>query len=143
MKHSSSAIQDSTEVKYSIYRSSLIIPASFISGRDIHRDGCHKQNTLTSTSQGIQDKCFICDIPGLELTQPIEFYVRRDEDNTIIAICDALNTHSTGKTLLEAKENLEYNIADLYNELMEDDEFSEDLLKIKKYLKRIIINQVG
>ena len=49
-----------------------------------------------------------------------------------------LPLHSYGDSKEEALSNLKHNIQSFYEELMEDDDFSEQWLHYKKYLKEIV-----
>jgi hypothetical protein len=75
------------------------------------------------------------------LLSSIDALVEVDDDGFIARTHD-LPLYGYGEEPFEAINNLKYEIESLYNDLMEDDNFTEDLLKIKSFLKGIVKNDI-
>lgn len=72
------------------------------------------------------------------LSTPLWIIVEPD-DNGIIARCADLPLYGYGDDATEAINNLKFEIDSLYDDLMEDDNFTEDWLKIKSFLQNKVI----
>lgn len=55
------------------------------------------------------------------------------EDGEYITSAIELPLYGSGETVHEAKEHLQYEIDTLYNDLMEDDDFSDEFLEYKTF----------
>ena len=73
-------------------------------------------------------------LPNKELKAPIEVVVERDGD-ALLARTLELPLYGQGNDAIDAIAALKYEIESLYDDLMEDDNFSDEWLKIKEYLK--------
>lgn len=73
------------------------------------------------------------------LSSPLWVSVEADEDG-IIAKCTDLPLYGYGDDATEAVDNLKGEIDSLYDDLMEDDNFTENWLTIKSFLKNKIID---
>ena len=80
----------------------------------------------------------IDDLAGYKLNSGIECFLSEDEDGSIVAECPDLRVYSSGNTRQEAIANIKENIISLYEDLCENDDFSDDWLEIKRNLKRTI-----
>lgn len=74
-----------------------------------------------------------------ELNPPLDAVVEADGDGFIARTTD-IPLYGFGDDPIEAVEALKHEIESLYNELMEDDEFSSEWLLIKKLLKSRIMS---
>jgi len=105
----------------------------------------YKPSTFSSLPQNSTPDPFvcsieiICDLPKYKLMSPIECSVLRDEDGSYLVECPSLNLYSSGVSRQEAVENCKENIVSLYEDLMENDAFSDDWIEIKKALRNIIV----
>lgn len=82
----------------------------------------------------------ISDLPKYRIKSYLECSVTRDEDGSYLIECPSLNLYSSGDSRQEAVENIKENIESLYEDLMENDDFSGDWLEIKKTLSKIIVH---
>lgn len=76
-------------------------------------------------------------LPTKKLSQPLEAILETDDGGYIIRTVD-LPLYAYGDDPIEAIQNLKYEIESLYADLMEDDNFSEEWLNCKHFLKKII-----
>ena len=76
----------------------------------------------------------ISTVPGFILDTAFECTVTNNEDGSVLIECPALQVYSSGETRSEAIENLQENIACLFDDLNSCDDFSEEWLEIKKHL---------
>ncbi|MCK6623322.1 MAG: hypothetical protein HUU32_20225 [Calditrichaceae bacterium] len=76
-------------------------------------------------------------LPTKKLTQPLEAVLETDDGGYIVRTVD-LPLYAYGDDPIEAIQNLKYEIESLYADLMEDDNFSEEWLNCKHFLKKII-----
>jgi hypothetical protein len=72
------------------------------------------------------------------LSIPLDIIVEPD-DGAFIARTTDIPLYGYGDDVMEAVEALKYEIESLYNDLTEDDSFSEDWLKIRDFLRERII----
>ena len=73
-------------------------------------------------------------LPNKELKAPIEVVVERDGE-AFLARTLEVSLYGQGDDVIEAVAALKCEIESLYDDLMEDDNFSDEWLKIKEYLK--------
>ena len=76
-------------------------------------------------------------LPHKQLLKPIDMIVEPDEDGYIARTVD-FPLYGSGDDELEAVVNLKYEIESLFKDLMEDDNFSEEWINYKNFLKEII-----
>lgn len=74
----------------------------------------------------------------LQLTVPLNVIMEQDNNGVIARTVD-LPLFGFGEDALEAINALKDEIESLYNDLMEDDKFSEEWLRYKKFLKEIVV----
>lgn len=74
---------------------------------------------------------------GRNLNRPIKLILEPDSEGYIARTID-LPLYGYGDDPVEATQNLKYEIESLYEELMEDDNFSDEWLKYRELLRRII-----
>lgn len=79
----------------------------------------------------------IIDLPGKTLSSPILAFVRYDETH-YLAECIEVPIYAIGNSMKESLSNLKEQLLELYDELKDDDELSDEWLKHKSYLKGII-----
>jgi len=72
-----------------------------------------------------------------ELNWPIKIFVEPD-DKGFIAKTLNLPLYSYGDTENEAISNMKHEIESLYNDLIEDDNFTDEWFVVKNYLTRIV-----
>jgi len=73
------------------------------------------------------------------LTDPLEIIIEQDEGGFIARTTD-LPLYGYGEDRIEAIEMLKREIESLYEDLTEDDNFSDEWIEIKRFLERRIIN---
>ena len=73
-------------------------------------------------------------LPNKELKAPLEVVVERDGE-AFLARTLEIPLYGQGGDVIEAVNVLKYEIESLYDDLMEDDNFSDEWLRIKEYLK--------
>ena len=71
------------------------------------------------------------------LSRPLDIVVEPDDDGFIARSFD-LDRYGFGYDSIEAVENLKLEIEDLYDDLMEDDNFTEEWLIVKKFLASVV-----
>lgn len=76
-------------------------------------------------------------LPTKKLKEPIEAILEADDEGYIIRTID-LPLYGYGDDPIEATQNLKYEIESLYDDLMEDDNFSDEWLRYKSYLKKVV-----
>jgi predicted RNase H-like HicB family nuclease len=81
-----------------------------------------------------EDAMMISKLPGYNITSDIECILTPNEDGSILIECPSLQLYSSGDTRAEAIENIEENIISLFDDLSENDDFSEDWLRVKSNL---------
>ncbi len=96
---------------------------------------CTISSSLQSSTSNIE---IISDLPKYIMKSCIYCTVSRDEDGSYLIECSSLNLYSTGDSRQEAVENIKENIVSLYEDLMENDDFSDNWLEKKKLLRKII-----
>lgn len=74
----------------------------------------------------------------LSLSSPISVILESDSDGYIARTSD-MPLYGYGDDIIEALDVLKIEIESLYFELMENDEFREEWLNIKKYLKTKVL----
>ena len=79
-------------------------------------------------------------LPHKNLRQPLNIIIEPDGEGFLARTVD-LPLYSYGDSKIEAINNLKDQIESLYDELMEDDEFSEEWLNYKRFLREIIANE--
>ncbi len=77
-------------------------------------------------------------LPTLKLKSPLNAILEDDSDGFICRLID-IPLYGFGDDRLESVENLKYEIESLYNDLMEDDNFSDEWLEYKRFLNEIVI----
>jgi hypothetical protein len=92
-------------------------------------------NKLESLSQTRIIKITL--LPNKKLRESIDAILEPDDEGYIVRTID-LPLYGYGDDPIEAIQNLKYEIESVYDDLMEDDNFSEEWLKYKSYLGRII-----
>ncbi len=103
------------------------ISAENMSSSETHKIGGIEQSRIFKISV----------LPTKKLKEPIESIIESDDEGYIIRTID-LPLYGYGDDPIEAIQNLKYEIESLYDELMEDDNFSDEWLRYKSYLKNII-----
>lgn len=93
----------------------------------------------TDTKSMICASEIISELPGYHLKSKIECRLSKDEDGSFIIECPELKVYSSGDSRKEAVENIIDNIVTLYEDLMENDDYSDDWLEIKQKLKSKIL----
>ena len=73
-------------------------------------------------------------LPNKVLKAPIEAVVERDED-LFLARTLEIPLYGHGEDVVEAVDALKYELESLYDDLMEDNKFTDEWLKIKEFLK--------
>ena len=73
------------------------------------------------------------------LSNPLLFTLEPDDDGFIAKCPDLPTLYGYGDDQAEAINNLKFEIDSLYDDLMEDDNFTNDWLKIKFFLQKKII----
>lgn len=79
-------------------------------------------------------------LPHSKLITPLDTIIEPDDDG-FIARCPDLPLYGFGDDRIEAIEALKNEIESLYDDLMKNDNFTEDWLQIKEFLSKIIIPQ--
>jgi len=74
------------------------------------------------------------------LKVPIDVIVEQDDEGFLARTID-LPLYGYGDDPIDAIDSLKYEIESLYNDLMEDCEFTEEWLKIKDFLREKIIDK--
>ncbi len=77
-------------------------------------------------------------LPTKSLRTPLDAIVEQDDDGFIARITD-VPLYGYGDDPVEAIDALKCEIESLYDDLMEDDDFTEEWLTIKDFLKKRII----
>ncbi|MFH1674320.1 MAG: hypothetical protein ABIF87_12965 [Pseudomonadota bacterium] len=77
-------------------------------------------------------------LPTKSLRTPLDAIVEQDDDGFIARITD-IPLYGYGDDPVEAIDALKCEIESLYDDLMEDDDFTEEWLAIKDFLKKRII----
>lgn len=72
-------------------------------------------------------------LPGFALKTPLSAILEPDSEGFIARAVD-LPLYGYGDDSLEAIDNLKIEIASLYHDLLEDDEFTDEWLRIKAFL---------
>ncbi|MFH2057334.1 MAG: hypothetical protein ABIJ59_00345 [Pseudomonadota bacterium] len=73
------------------------------------------------------------------LRNPLDVIIEEDDEGFIARAVD-FNLFGYGDDRIEAIDALKFEIESLYFELMEDDNFSEEWLSVKSFLKDSVIN---
>lgn len=94
-----------------------------------------ESNSFEKTRHGKIFKITI--LPTKTLKEPIQAILEPDDEGYIIRTID-LPLYGYGDDAIEAIENLKYEIESVYDDLMEDENFSDEWLRYKRYLSRII-----
>lgn len=93
---------------------------------------------LRSIPKKTNIKCItINKLLNLQLQSPLDVIIEPD-DNGFIARTPDLPLYAFNDDPIEAIESLKFEIESLYNDLMEDDEFTDEWLKIKSFLRKTI-----
>lgn len=77
-------------------------------------------------------------LPHKLLASPIDATLERDRDGFIARAVD-LPLYGSADDAIEAIEALKEDIEALYEELMEDDDFSEEWLRYKAFLSKVVV----
>ncbi len=78
-------------------------------------------------------------LPNQNLSGPLWIVVEPDDDGFIARRAD-LPLYGYGDDVIEAVGNLKFEIESLYDDLMEDDNFTEDWLRIKTFLRSKVMD---
>jgi hypothetical protein len=78
-------------------------------------------------------------LPNKVLKAPIQAVVERDEE-IFLARALEIPLYGQGEDVVEAVDSLKCEIESLYDDLMEDDNFTDEWLKIKEFLKSRIVS---
>jgi hypothetical protein len=100
----------------------------------VRMDSCEKRLALLERNTVV--KLEIKTLKRYELKQPLEAILESDDGGFIARTVD-LPLFGYGEDTIEAVENLKHEVESLYFDLMEDDNFSEEWIKTKKFLKTI------
>ena len=76
-------------------------------------------------------------LPTKTLKEDIDAIIESDDEGYIIRTLN-LPLYGYGDDPFEAIQNIKYEIESLFNDLMEDDNFSDEWLRYKNYLNKII-----
>lgn len=79
-------------------------------------------------------------LPNKKLNIPIEAVVERDGESFLARTLE-IPLYGYGEDFIEAINVLKYEIESIYDDLMEDDNFTEEWLRIKEYLKARIVDR--
>lgn len=79
-------------------------------------------------------------LPNKNLNTPLDAIVESDDGGFIARTID-IPLYGYGDDPIEAIDALKCEVESLYDELMEDDEFSDDWLKIKEFLRERVIDR--
>lgn len=101
----------------------------------MHNPSPSDVNNLDSFEQSRIFK--ITTLPTKKLKEPIEAILEPDDEGYIIRTID-FPLYGYGDDSIEAIQNLKYEIESLYDDLMEDDNFSDEWLRYKSVLLEII-----
>ena len=77
------------------------------------------------------------ELMGRDLKEKIPVRIEKEDDEYVVESLD-YPLYGCGETKEEAVEHLEYEILSLYEELMGDDNFSDEFLRYKEKLKSIV-----
>ncbi len=88
------------------------------------------EQTLTNEIGFVKIDC----LPHKKLLSQLDLIIETDS-NGFIARTPDIPLYGHGKDPIEAIDSLKYEIETLYDDLMEDNEFTDDWLRIKEYLK--------
>ncbi len=72
-------------------------------------------------------------LPNRNLVSPLDAVVEPDGDGYIARTID-LPLYGNGEDPIEALDNLRANIEELYEDLLREDEFTEEWLSVKRFL---------
>ncbi len=87
------------------------------------------EQTLTKEVGFVKIDC----LPHKKLLSQIDVVIEPDSNGFIARTLD-IPLYGYGEDPIEAIDSLKYEIETLYNDLMEDDNFTDDWLRIKEYL---------
>jgi hypothetical protein len=76
-------------------------------------------------------------LPNKRILRPIEAILEQDEDGFIARTIE-IPLYGHGLDPVDAIQSLKHEVESLYDDLMEDDEYTDYWLKIKEYLKNAI-----
>jgi hypothetical protein len=94
------------------------------------------EGRLSKFERSLTLKLKIKTLSMYELRQPLEVILEPDDGGFIARSID-LPLFGYGEDTIEAIDNLKHEVESLYSDLMEDDNFSEEWLRTKKFLKTI------
>ena len=94
-----------------------------------------KEKLKTATTRTIK----LAALPHYRLKAPLEAVVEPDAQGFIASSVD-LPLYGYGDDAKEAIEALKHEIESLWKDLTEDDNFSEEFLRYKEFLKQIVID---
>ena len=100
------------------------------------RSSKHPLSTLKFSQVGCVE---IGILPHKLLRKPLKVLLEPDDGGFIARTID-LPLYSYSEDPIEALQNLKYEIESLYDDLQEDDNFSEDWLHYKRFLQHIVID---
>ncbi len=78
-------------------------------------------------------------LPNKQVIRPIEAIIEQDEDGFIARTIE-IPLYGHGLDPMDAVQSLKHEVESLYDDLMEDDEYTDYWLKIKEYLQNSISN---
>jgi len=79
-------------------------------------------------------------LPSKILKEPIEAVVERDGETFLVRTLE-MPLYGSGEDVKEAVDALKCEIESLYDDLMENNDFTDEWLRIKEYLKARIIER--
>jgi predicted RNase H-like HicB family nuclease len=100
-----------------------------------------RQTSISATKQSGKPVLYSTELHCLsrwQLLKPISAIVEIDGDEYLARTVD-IPLYAVGKTDSEALDGLRQAIESLHEDLMEDDNFSGDWLRIKEYLKTVVV----
>ncbi len=95
---------------------------------------------INSLKRNINGFMAIHRLANHNLSGPLWIVVEPDDEG-FIARCADLPLYGYGDDVIEAVGNLKFEIESLYDDLMEDDNFTEDWLRIKSFLKSKVVDR--
>lgn len=113
------------------------IPDSFKQFRQTNKDNDALSPSIQTPTENRDRHIMINRLFNIQLRFPLAVIVEPD-DKIFIARTPDLPLYAVGDDQIEAVDSLKREIESLYNDLMEDDEFTEEWLGVKKFLRKIV-----
>jgi hypothetical protein len=122
--------------------SSVLLQSTGVTKQEVALEGydATAQSLARAIQQVQEDRIDIVKInflPNKNLRVPIEVTIQRDGEGFIARTLE-IPLYGYGEDYYEAIAALKREIESLYDDLMEDDNFTDDWLKIKKFLRERI-----